>query len=193
MSPSSSNAASPITKPGTFPAPVYDEVIKVTDATSLPPRSRVQIFADAYFGQVYHRAPIIDREDLLGDEPSVLLLQSICLVGSLLRYPKDQPPMALSEPYYRKIKTLFYANHEADSFVVLKAISLLCFWIMTPPVTVSLDTAWHWLGVAVRLAQHMGLHRESSCLKLPSPGAARRVMWFLFVSSGSGPMPMDGG
>lgn len=166
---------------GSFPEGVHDQILKITAATSLPPASRIQAYADAYFKHLYHRAPVIDREDLQGT-PSVLLLQAICLIGSLLRYPKDRDPISMSEPYYLKLKTLFYANNETDKLVVLKALCILCFWNMTPPVMVSLDSAWHWLGIAARLAFQMGFHRESNYAKLSNPGVVRRIMWFLFVS-----------
>ncbi|RMJ26354.1 putative transcription factor [Aspergillus sp. HF37] len=168
-------------KAGSFPEHVHNEILRVTDATSLPPPSKIQVFADTYFKHLYHIAPVIDRADLLVEEPSILLLQAICLIGSQLRYPRDQSPTLLSESYYLKIKTLIYAKHEHDNFVILKTLCILCFWIITPPVVVSLDSSYHWLGVAVRLAYQMGLHRESSYSKLSNPGATRRIMWFLFV------------
>ena len=170
---------------GSFPQQVHDEILKLTGATSLPPISTVQVYTDAYFKHLYHRAPVIDRKDLQVKEPSILLLQAVCLIGSLLRYPKDRNPIAVSEPYYLKIKTLFYATHEADKLVTLKALCALCFWNMTPPVMVNLDSAWQWLGMAVRLAYQMGLHRESSYAKIPNSGVVRRIMWFLFVSTAS--------
>lgn len=180
MSPSVSTLAMP--QIGSFPQQVHDGILKITGATLLPPVSRIQAYTDAYFKHLYHRAPVIDRGDLQTKTPSTLLLQTVCLIGSLLRYPKDRSPLAVSEPYYLKAKTLFYANHETDKLVILKALCILCFWNMTPPVLVSLDAVWHWLGVAVRLAYHMGLHRESSYAKISNPGGIRRIMWFLFVS-----------
>lgn len=182
MSSCPSIPASSMSQIGTFPKHVREEILRVTGATSLPSPSKIQAFTDAYFKHLHHRAPIIDREDLVVGEPSILLLQAICLIGSCLRHPKDQSAVALSEQYYLKVKTLLYTNHETDNFIILKAFCILCFWNVISPVVVSLDGAWHWLGVAVRLAYHMGLHRESTYPKIPNPGASRRIMWFLFVS-----------
>lgn len=185
MSSSSSVPTPVMPKAGSFPEHVHNEISKVTEATSLPPPPKIQVFGDTYFKHLYHIAPVIDRADLRVEEPSIILLQAICLIGSQLRYPRDQSPTLLSESYYLKIKTLIYANHEHDKFAILKTLCILCFWIITPPVVVSLDSSYHWLGVAVRLAYQMGLHRESSYSKLSNPGAARRIMWFLFVSINS--------
>lgn len=182
MSPSISVPASGMPKDGTFPEHVHNEILRVTGATTLPPTSKVRVFVDVYFKHLYHLAPVVDRGDLLIKEPSVLLQQAICLIGSQLRYPRDHCPVISSEQHYLKIKTLIYVKHEHDNFTILKTLCILCFWIVTPPVVVSLDSSYHWLGVAVRLAYQMGLHRESSYSKLLSPGVARRIMWFLFVS-----------
>jgi hypothetical protein len=45
-----------------------------------------------------------------------------------------------------------------------------------------LDSSYQWLGMAIRLAYQMGLHRESTYSKLENPGSARRIMWSLYVS-----------
>lgn len=184
---SSSSSVYPLGIPdaGSFPDDVHDEILRVTNAKSLPPPSKVQVFTETYFQHLYHILPVIDRADLVVEEPSVLLLQAICLIGSQLRYPRDQSPTLLSESCYLKIKTLIYTKYEHDNFAILKTLCILCFWVVTPPVVVSLDSSYHWLGVAVRLAYQMGLHRESTYSTLSNPGAARRIMWFLFVSVSS--------
>lgn len=182
MSFSSSAPTHAMINTGSFPEHIHNEILRATDATSLPPASRVKVFADAYFQHLYHVAPVIDRTDLVSERTSIILQQAICLIGSQLRYPRDLSPTLLSESYYLKIKTLIYTNHEPDNFALLKTLCILCFWIVTPPVVVSLDSSYHWLGVAVRLACQMGLHRESSYSKLSNAGVARRIIWFLFVS-----------
>lgn len=180
---SSSVPVSMISDSGSFPAEISHEILKLTNATCLPPSSKIKVFTDTYFMHLYHIAPIIDRSDMAVANPSILLLQAMCLIGSQLRYPRDQSPTLMSESYYLKIKTLIFTKYESDHFAILKTLCILCFWIITPPVVVSLDASYHWLGVAVRLAYQIGLHRQSSYSKLSNPGAARRIMWFLFVSS----------
>lgn len=182
MSSSSSISVTATSNYGSFPEHIHSEIIKVTNATSLPSRSKVQVFTETYFTHLYHMAPVIDRADLAIEKPSALVLLAICLIGSQLRYPRDQCPTRLSESYYLKIKTLIYAKQEHDKLAILKTLCILCFWVITPPVVVSLDSSYHWLGVAVRLVYQMGLHRESSYLRLSNPGASRRLVWFIFVS-----------
>ena len=185
MSPCPAIPVSIMPKTGAFPGHIHEEILRLTGATSLPSPSRMQTFIEAYFKHIYYRAPVIDRSDLQGEAPSTLLLQAICMIGSQLRYPREQSPLAISEEYYLKVKTLLFTGHEINNFMVLKALCILCFWFVPPPVVVSLDGAWHWLGVAIRHAYQMGLHRESTCSKISNPGVARRIMWFLFVSMSS--------
>jgi hypothetical protein len=158
-------------------------LIQAISATTLPPKAQVEAFADSYFDRFYHRAPLIDKADLSTEDPSVLVSQAICMVGSLLRHSGPDSPLGDAEHYYGKVKTLLYTNYEPDQRNVLKALCLLSFRNLTPPKVVSLDCSWQWLGMATRLAYQMGLHRESTYAQLPNPGNARRIMWSLFVRS----------
>lgn len=168
-------------KLGTFSEKINEEFLKVTGAASLPPQAKVEALADAYFKYLYHRTPVVDRSDLQVEQPSILLSQALCLIGTLLRHPKGSPALAASEEFYVKAKTLLYVNHEKDSLTTLKALCLIGCWNVTPPVVVSLDCSWHWIGVTIRLAFQMGLHRETTYSKMPNPGNARRIAWYIFV------------
>ncbi|KAJ5662352.1 uncharacterized protein N7477_009968 [Penicillium maclennaniae] len=157
------------------------ELLQAVEATSLPPKSQIEAYRDSYFKQHYHRAAIIDRADFSTDHPSLIPTQAICLLGSMLRYSGIHSPIEESEPYYNKVKALLYANYEPDQRNVLKALCILAFRNITPPKVVSLDCSWQWIGMASRLAQQMGFHREETYVQLPTPGNARRIMWFLFT------------
>lgn len=173
--------SSALRKVGTYSEKVNTEFLRVTGAASLPPKAMVDALVDAYFTHVYHRCPVVDRRDLQVEPPSILLAQSLCLVGALLRHPKEASPLATSEEFYVKAKTLLHVNHEKDSIVTLKALCLIAFWNVTPPTVVSLDCSWHWLGVIIRQIYQMGLHQESTYHKIPNPGNARRIAWYAFV------------
>ncbi|KAJ5793187.1 uncharacterized protein N7503_009165 [Penicillium pulvis] len=182
MSPLETVPGQPLPQPmGAFHARFSSELLRSMDATSLPPKAKVEAFTDAYFEHIYHRAPIVDRADLHLEEPSMLISQAICMVGSLLRHPSLRSPLEESEEYYCKAKALVYSNYEMDHRNTLKALCLLIFRNVTPPNVLTLDCSWQWTGMATRLAYQMGLHRESTYSNLTNPGSARRMMWFLFV------------
>ncbi|OQU94373.1 Fungal specific transcription factor domain-containing protein [Cladophialophora immunda] len=159
---------------------VNDEFMKVTGAASLPPEKRVEAYAEAFFKYVYHRMAIIDRSDLQTDRHSLLLSQALCLVGTLLRHPRGTSPLHSGEIYYVRAKTLLSVNHERDHLTILKSLCLLACWNVTPATMVSLDGSWHWIGLAIRLALQIGIHKDATCSQLPNAGVARRIAWYLF-------------
>lgn len=158
------------------------ELLRAVGATSLPPKSQIEAYADSYFQHLYHRAPIIDRADVSTGQPSIIMSQTMCVIGSVLRHSGIHSPLEESEAYYCRVKALLYTNHEPDQRKVLKALCILAFRNITPPKVVSLDCSWQWIGIATRLAHQMGFHREETYSQIPNPGNARRIMWFLFVS-----------
>ncbi|KAK2776637.1 hypothetical protein FQN53_002545 [Emmonsiellopsis sp. PD_33] len=151
----------------------------------LPPPALQESFMDTYFEYCYTWCPILEKSTLLGDAEelnSVLLNQALALLGTRIK-----PPVLEHAPagvYYNRAKALFNENHEKNPITTVKAL-LLFYWWGSAPNFPSIDTAWWWTGVAIRLAQQMGLHRE---LKLgqftPSNdvvGLRRRVWWTLFA------------
>ncbi len=154
-----------------------------TQADRLPPQPIIDALAGIYFQYLYYRIPVVNRSDLFSPCASKLLQQSLCLAGSVLRHPRTTHDPAAIQPerFYANAKTLFYTNHEKDPMTVLKSMCLLTLWNVTPPAVITLDCGWSWLGLALRLALQMGLHKESTYAKRSDPSTARRVAWFLFA------------
>lgn len=163
---------------------VNEEFMKVTGAALLPPEKRVEAFAESFFEYVYHRMAIIDRRDIQTETPSVLLSQALCLIGTLLRHPgRGSSPLHSGEIYYVRAKTLLSVSYERDHLTVLKALCLISCWNVTPATMVTQDGAWHWIGIAIRLALQMGIHKDATCSQFANPGVARRMAWYLYVRS----------
>ncbi|KAK2732331.1 hypothetical protein FQN57_002947 [Myotisia sp. PD_48] len=149
-------------------------------ANQLPPKSMIEALSSIYFKYLYHRVPVVDRRQGTAC-PSILLQQSLCLAGSVLRHPRSTKGLAESERFYARAKALFYSNHEHDPLIILQSVCLLTLWTVTPPSVVTIDSGWSWLGLAIRFAFQIGLHRESTYPQRASPGCARRIAWFLFA------------
>ncbi|OAX79442.1 hypothetical protein ACJ72_06239 [Emergomyces africanus] len=152
-----------------------------TGADQLPPKSMIEALSSIYFKYLYHRVPVVDRQQLTTACPSMLLQQSLCLAGSVLRHPRSRNGLAESERFYARAKALFYSNHEHDPLTILQSVCLLTLWTVTPASVVTIDSGWTWLGLAIRFAFQIGLHRESTYPQRASPGCARRIAWFLYV------------
>ncbi|OJD11896.1 hypothetical protein AJ78_07426 [Emergomyces pasteurianus Ep9510] len=150
-------------------------------ADQLPPKSMIEALSSIYFKYLYHRVPVVDRQQLTTACPSMLLQQSLCLAGSVLRHPRATKSLAESESFYARAKALFYSNHEHDPLTILQSVCLLTLWTVTPASVVTIDSGWSWLGLAIRFAFQIGLHRESTYPQRASPGCSRRIAWFLYV------------
>ncbi|KAL3449668.1 hypothetical protein BJX65DRAFT_305692 [Aspergillus insuetus] len=130
-------------------------------ALALPASPLLDAFIDAYFVNLFPLLPVVDRSDVTGDDRSILLLQCLSLLGSHFRYRR---PPSISSPgcLYAKVKSLLDQNYERDPLTTLKALCLIACRSAESPTVVSLDSPWHWLGVATRYALSMGLHREAT-------------------------------
>jgi len=166
---------------GSFSRMIEERALIATGAAHSPPQSMVHALSATYFKYLYHRVPVIDRQDITCADPSTLLIQSVCLAGSLLRHPRMTRGVLESEKFYVRAKTLFYLNNENDPLTTVKAMCLLSLWTVTPPTVVTMDCGWNWLGLAIRFALQMGLHRESTYSRRSAPGCARRIAWFLYA------------
>ncbi|OQE25184.1 hypothetical protein PENSTE_c006G09677 [Penicillium steckii] len=166
---------------GVLSKSIETRIQESTGADQLPSRSMTEALSSLFFKYLYHRMPIIDHQDVVADCPSILLRQSLCLAGSVLRHPKSTKGLVESERFYSKAKILFYSNHEKDPLTILKSVCLLTLWTVTPPAVVTIDCGWSWLGLGIRFAFQIGLHRESTYAQRSSPGCARRIAWFLYA------------
>jgi hypothetical protein len=167
----------------THPLSMSESILRLTQADVLPRPVLRQALTDAYFQHIYPFYPVVDQIDLSDNEGSVLLKQVVCLVGSLMQH--DQDSMKLCGAQYDKVKTLIYLNHEADNVAVLKAFCLLTCYSPLPTDQVTLGGPWHWLGMGIRLAIQMGLHKSATYASHPQAGALRRIFWHLVVGSSS--------
>lgn len=156
-----------------------EAILRATQAAELPRPALLAALIDDYFNNVFSATPVVDPQDVVGPNASVLLLQAVCLSGSLVRQDRDGP--AASFIFYEKVKTLLYLNYETDVIVNLKAMCLLSCWSSVPTNVVTLDGPWQWLGSAIRLALQIGLHRRSTYEGHPQASCLRRIFWFLAV------------
>lgn len=157
-------------------------MVPANNTLALPPDSLISAFIDAYFANLFPLVPVVDREDVAGDNQSLLLVQCMCLLGSHFRRPR-LPSIPSADAFYTRVKDLLNINFEKDSLATLKALCLIACRSAESPTKVSLDSPWHWLGVATRYAFNMGLHREMTYNGRQAAGISRRIWWHLFVGA----------
>lgn len=91
-----------------------------------------QIFTDTYFDYCYTWCPVLDRGSLVSDiASSPLLANALALASSHIQpplLPHDGP-----EIYYKRARTIFYDDEEADEMMTLKALCLFYWWAPQSP------------------------------------------------------------
>lgn len=146
------------------------------------------VFAEIYRENHFTFTPILDRQSFFANptfRDSVFLQQALAVLGSRTKppiLPHDDPAI-----YYQRAKTLFYSGIEPNPLIRIIGIIFLQWWSYGPPNQVSLDSQFLWNGIAIRLAQEIGLYREPTKDHLLKPGETfglrRRIFWTLFVSN----------
>lgn len=168
------------------PQPVLDHAPAVDN---IPPAVQ-EGHLDAYYeyGQLW--CPVLDRETyecVPEFRQSLLLNHALAICGNELRPSLIDHTTSLE--HYNRAKELFYGNQEANPLIRIISIMLFYWWSPGPPNVVSMDTTWWWTGIAIRLAQQIGLHREpspgQSLAAGETPSLRRRIWWTLVVSGHS--------
>lgn len=101
-----------------------------------------QIFTDTYFTFCYPWCPVLDHTTLSSDiARSPLLANALALASSHI-----QPPLLPhdgSEAYYKRARSIFYEDEEADETVALQALCLFYWWAPQAPSRVHRHSSKH--------------------------------------------------
>ncbi|KAF5989853.1 cutinase transcription factor 1 beta [Fusarium bulbicola] len=116
----------------------------------------------AYFDLVNRGWPIVDEELFMTQyqeqdrmNPLCLtLLNAILLVGAHTLASQDESMLPLLPAFFRRAKFLVLSDSWHDRLVYVQ-VPLLLTWY-------SDANAWHWIGIAIRTAMAVGLHRDAS-------------------------------
>ncbi|KIX99065.1 uncharacterized protein Z520_05526 [Fonsecaea multimorphosa CBS 102226] len=155
------------------------DYLNLCGALDLPSPLMEEALQDNYFEHVYRRCAVVDRIHL-SQKPSVLLLQAVCLTGSSMRQMGPEY-FSTCELLYIKVKTLLITNHEKDLRTILQSLCLVSCWNTTPMQVVSMESAYHWLSIAIRLLFQAGLHREETYVTAKEPRVLRRIAWYIYT------------
>lgn len=161
------------------------------DAFQLPPRTLVDELLEAYFRHVNPGFPVVDERIFMAqysacdplNRPPLLLLHAILVVGAHVLYSHDKEKRDnYKAAFFRRAKTLFDAGFERNRDATVQAALLLTWHTDGPEDTTA--NAWFWVGVAVRTAMGLGMHRDAdrSTLVPHNKRMWRRVWWLLFQS-----------
>lgn len=161
------------------------------DAFQLPPKIVVDDLLEAYFRRINPGFPVVDERIFVqqyrardpSNPPSLLLLQAILVAGAhVLHHDNPEKRDLCKAVFFRRAKALLDAGFERNRDTIVQA-ALLLTWHTDGLEDVTAN-AWFWLGVAVRTAMGLGMHRDADGSTLVSHNKRmwRRVWWLLFQS-----------
>ncbi|KAL4862471.1 fungal-specific transcription factor domain-containing protein [Aspergillus spectabilis] len=168
------------------------QILRLQRAFDIPPRAVRESLIDAFMRRCAPWMPIVERNWLQesdGNEPSILLLQSVFLAASRVTSATAVTAYASSHEFYRRAKALFYSGWEKNPLTVIAAVCILHWYNPECPEHVSTNTSGFWRYVGVGLAHQIGLHKEPP--NAEGSALRRRIWWSLFardclISAGQG-------
>ncbi|CAG8510545.1 7259_t:CDS:2 [Funneliformis caledonium] len=156
----------------------------------LPPKEICDKLLDAFWNEVHPVMPFFDKQDLMekynnleSNHTSVILLYSIFSISAkYVDDPTEGPnPVDASSAgiqYYNKAKELLKDEFGNSTISVVQSLLLLASHHQSHRNSVT----WVYVGLAIRLAQDLGLHRDSSQWNFDErQGEIRRRVWWACV------------
>ncbi|CAG8527020.1 237_t:CDS:2, partial [Diversispora eburnea] len=152
----------------------------------LPPKEISDKLLEIYWKDMYFYMPIIDKQDLMEkyNRKELNRYQTILLYAILaitLKYNNfgEDPNNTEDEKYFERAKELLKEEFEHATLPIIQAILLLALHQLGK----KNSRPWIYIGLAIRLAQDMGIHRDSANWKLDEKEAEirRRTWWACII------------
>ncbi|CAJ2508076.1 Uu.00g092620.m01.CDS01 [Anthostomella pinea] len=164
-------------------------------ALTLPSLALQNALLRGYVQYVHPYMPLIELHELLSivnardgrcGQISLFLYQSVMFAAVAfveLNYLKEAgftDKKAARKAFFLKARLLYDFDYESDRLTQVQGLLLMTYWYETP--TDQKDT-WHWMGVAISLAQLIGLHRDPAHKGMPQRKKRlwKRIWWSCFM------------
>ncbi|KAK2745914.1 hypothetical protein FQN57_003527 [Myotisia sp. PD_48] len=160
-------------------------ILQLQHAFDLPPRAVREGLIDTFMKRCAPWMPIVERSWLMeryGNQPSILLLQSVFLAASRVSSAPAVASYASSNEFYRRAKALFWAGYEKNTITVITAVCILHWYNPEGPEHVSINTSGFWNRIGIGLAHQIGLHKD---LHKGRDAPLRRRLWWTLNSRDS--------
>ncbi|EXJ66856.1 uncharacterized protein A1O5_10051 [Cladophialophora psammophila CBS 110553] len=166
------------------------EVLRLRNAFTLPEKEACDALVATFFQIVYPAFPIFDRRDFAllyeTNQISLLVLNSIFALAStlcdakVLKMAGFDCRRSARKTFLKRTKALYDADYDRDKVSLIQATFIISF--LWDGANDAKDM-WHWLGIAISIAQTKGLHRSTrhSILRLRDRKLWKRLWWSLYV------------
>ncbi|KAJ9503538.1 hypothetical protein H2202_000677 [Exophiala xenobiotica] len=163
--------------------------LQAKGALTAPTNECLTALIQAFMDKFYPLCSIVDRSEFMRQHQSRrlpwILLQAACLIGAtycdadVLKKAGFKSRQAARRFFYDKAKVLYDVGYETNSVVLLQAIVMLTFW---GPDMKGYWNPCSWIGVAVTIAESLGIHRSAGYSTLhKDKGLLRRLWWTIAV------------
>ncbi|KIW02265.1 uncharacterized protein PV09_06415 [Verruconis gallopava] len=144
---------------------------------------------------VYPWSPVISLDNVVRtmsggngatDKISLLLFQAMMFAGAgfadlaILRSAGFNSRKDARKHFFNRCKLLYDFEYEDDRLVLIQALVLMTYWHDSAD---DQKDIWHWITVAVALAQTIGLNQDPDTLEMSTSEKhlRKRVWWSLFM------------
>ncbi|KAI1630522.1 fungal-specific transcription factor domain-containing protein, partial [Exophiala viscosa] len=148
----------------------------------------------SYVFTVYPFMPILDLKEFVdivlnpdsGGKVSLLLFQAVMFAGlsslkqEVIQHTGCKTLKQARKTFFTKVLSLYDLGIERQDTVVLQSLLLMSLWYEKWD---DRKHTWHWTGLALSLAQSMGLNRGAGSANLPPKvrRLRRRIWWSLYI------------
>ncbi|KAM5358991.1 hypothetical protein ACJZ2D_014816 [Fusarium nematophilum] len=162
------------------------EYLRLKGALTLPNVHFQNTLLEAYIEYVHPYLPVVDLcgflnaihdPDGLNGKISLLLYHAVMFAGSGFVGKEHLTKNGYSTRkgarrcLLQKTRLIYDLGYESDRTVLIQALLIMTYWYETPD---DQKDAWHWLGVAISLAQTAGLHHY---VRSASATPTDRIIW----------------
>lgn len=163
-------------------------------ALTLPPLPLRNALLHAYTNYVHPYMPLLDMHNFITvinacdqnfGQTSLLLFQAVMFTAAAfvevdhLYNAGYSDRKSARQALFQKAKLLYEFDSESDRLVVVQSLLLMTYWQKGPDDSKDM---WHWAGIAISVAQTIGLHRDPSALgEYPRQQKLRRRIWWCCV------------
>lgn len=143
------------------------DLLKRQGLYSRPPRKVMDHLLRLYFDHFHPAFPIVDKTKYFhaaqAEQESQFVLNAVLMIA-VTHCHKDvlvtfgcEDRHAARSTFYRQARCLYDSDAEHDKLNTIRGLFLMSFWWGGPN---EQKDSWHWLAIAISLAQSLGLHRR---------------------------------
>ncbi|KAF9984279.1 hypothetical protein BGZ75_004133 [Mortierella antarctica] len=169
-----------------------DAIARMESHMPLPPRDLADHLIDCYFTFIHPYMPVLHKPTFMRQyrnpdpqmrPPGVLLNAMFAIASRYSTHPEivGTDPESFGDEYFNRAKRLIDYEYELPRQSSIQALLLMTIYRFTSAK--SGGRVWVMLGMAIRMAQDMGMHRSSARWHLPplETELRKRLWWACYV------------